>query len=184
MQEKRSRRKGLVIVFTGEGKGKTTAAMGMALRAVGHKLSVLVIQFIKGTGHYGELEAAKGLTPYLEVVRSGLGFTVGPWRKRSVSQEEHKRAADEALALARERMLSGKVDMLILDEILGAIGAGLVTPEVVLALIAEKPPDLHLVLTGRGAPQEIIEAADLVTEMREVKHPYRQGIIAQRGVEF
>ena len=174
--------KGLVIVFTGDGKGKTTAALGMALRAAGHHFKVAVVQFIKGTMRYGELEGAKMLAPYVDWTVSGRGFTAGPWNK--ATPEEHKQAADEAFRTAREKMLSGEYKMVILDEVLGALNAGLVSTEQLLSLIQEKPAAVHLVLTGRGAPREIIDAADLVTEMRVIKHPYHEGIVAQKGVEF
>lgn len=176
------RTKGLVIVFTGESKGKTTAALGMAFRAVGHRYKVAVVQFIKGTMRAGEEEAAKMLAPYMDWTISGRGFTAGPWNV--ATQEEHRQAAQEALRIAEERLTSGEYRMVILDEVLGAIKAGLVTVEQLLALIAAKPPTVHLVFTGRDAPQEIIDAADLVTEMRPIKHPYEQGIVAQKGVEF
>lgn len=178
----RARTKGLVIVYTGEGKGKTTAAFGMAMRSAGHRYRVAVIQFIKGTMRTGEEEAARMLAPYLDLTRSGLGFTAGPWNK--ASQEEHRQAAQDALRIAGEKLRSGEYRMVILDEVLGAIKAQLVTVEEVLALIRDKPPAVHLVITGRGAPPEIIDAADLVTEMRPVKHPYDDGIVAQKGVEF
>lgn len=177
--------KGLVIVFTGEGKGKTTAAMGMALRAAGHKMRVLVIQFIKGAWKTGEQEAVKALAPYLTLVRAGRGFTLEHLRDPRISMDEHHQAAAHGYALAQEALTSGEYDLVVLDEIVGAISAGLLSLEQVLALLERKPPQLHIVLTGRGAPPELIERADLVTEMRLVKHPYRdQGIAAQRGVEF
>ena len=177
-------RKGLVIVNTGDGKGKTTAAMGLGLRAAGNKMPVLAVQFIKGSWKTGEVEAIKLLAPHFELVRMGRGFTIDRLRDQRISDEEHRQAAQEAFALAREKMLSGQYQVVILDEILGSIKAGLVTLDQVLDLVKNKPPDLHLILTGRGAPPELIEAADLVTEMRKVKHPYEQGIMAQRGVEF
>ncbi len=181
-EKKRPRTKGLVIVFTGNGKGKTTAALGMALRAAGHHFKVAVVQFIKGTVRNGEIEGAKMLAPYVDWTVGGRGFTAGPWNR--ATPEEHQQAANEAFRLAREKMISGEYKVVILDEVLGAINAGMISTEQVLGLIQEKPPAVHLVLTGRGAPQEIIDAADLVTEMRPIKHPYEQGIVAQKGVEF
>ena len=178
------RRKGLVIVNTGNGKGKTTAAMGMGMRAAGNRMRVLAVQFIKGSWKTGEAEAIKHLAPHFELLRMGRGFTIERLRDRRVSDQEHEQAAQEALAQARERMTSGQYQVIILDEILGSIKAGLVTLDQVLELVAAKPPELHLVLTGRGAPPELIEVADLVTEMRPIKHPYEKGIMAQRGVEF
>jgi len=178
------RRKGLVIINTGNGKGKTTAAMGMGMRAAGNKMNVLALQFIKGTWKTGEIEAIKSLAPYFELVRMGRGFTIERLRDTRISDEEHRQAAQDALAWVRERLTSGQYQVVILDEILGSIKAGLITLEQALDLVAAKPPDLHLVLTGRGAPPELIEVADLVTEMRPIKHPYEAGIMAQRGVEF
>jgi len=176
--------KGLVIVFTGNGKGKTTAAMGMALRASGNKMRVRVIQFIKGQWKTGEVEAVKPLGPMFEIVRAGLGFTLDRLRYPRIEMYEHVGAAQAGLVEVRRAITSGEFAVVVLDEILGAIKAELVTREQVLGLIADKPPMLHLVLTGRDAPPEIVEAADLVTEMRLIKHPYEAGIIAQRGVEF
>lgn len=176
------RTKGLVLVFTGDGKGKTTAALGMAMRAVGHHYKVAVVQFIKGTMRTGEQETAKMLAPYLDWTTTGKGFTAGPMSR--ATPEEHRQAAQEALRLAEERLQSREYRLVILDEVLGAVRAGLITTEQVLELIRSKPPAVHLVLTGRNAPPEIVEAADLVTEMKMVKHPYEQGITAQKGVEF
>lgn len=177
-------RKGLVIVFTGDGKGKTTAAMGMALRAAGNHMRVRVIQFIKGTWKTGEVAAANALLPSLEIVRAGRGFTIERLRDDRIPMAEHAAAAQAGLEEARASLRSGTLDMLVLDEIFGAVTAGLIPLEDLLALVAEKPPLLHLVLTGRGAPADVVSVADLVTEMRLVKHPYAAGIRAQRGVEF
>ena len=178
----KKRTKGLVIVYTGDGKGKTTAALGMAFRSAGHQYRVAVIQFIKGTMRTGEEEAAKALAPYIDWTIGGRGFTAGPWNK--ASQEEHVAAAQETLKIAEEKLMSGRYRMVVLDEVLGAISAKIVTLDQILSLIQRKPPMVHLVITGRGAPQEIIDAADLVTEMRLIKHPYEQGVVAQKGVEF
>jgi cob(I)alamin adenosyltransferase len=178
------RRKGLVIVFTGDGKGKTTAAMGLALRAAGNRMHVRIIQFIKGVWKTGEVEVLKGLAPLVEVERAGRGFTIERLRDPRIPMDEHKAAAQEGIEEARAAIASPGVSVVILDEILGAILAGLVDVKQVIELVDAKPPDMHLVLTGRGAPPEIVERADLVTEMRLVKHPYQAGIAAQRGVEF
>jgi cob(I)alamin adenosyltransferase len=176
--------KGLVIVNTGNGKGKTTASMGLAIRAAGNGMKVLIVQFIKGRWKSGEREALKHI-PGIDVYVMGLGFTIDRLRDERTTDEEHQAAASEAFTFARERMLSGDYAMIVLDEILGSIKAGLVTLDQVLELIQSKPPASHLVLTGRNAPDALIDAADLVTEMREVKHPYKlQGITAQRGIEF
>lgn len=178
------RRKGLVLVFTGNGKGKTTAAMGLVLRAAGSRMCVRVIQFIKGRWRSGEVEALRALAPQVEVTRAGRGFTIERLRDPRISDEEHRAAAQAGIDEAREAIRSGEWDLVVLDEILGAVKAEVVDLAQLLALVAEKPPMLHLVLTGRGAPPELIEVADLVTEMRLVKHPYEQGIVAQRGIEF
>jgi cob(I)alamin adenosyltransferase len=183
-QRKQRQHKGLVIVNTGNGKGKTTASMGLAIRAAGNGMKVLIVQFIKGRWKSGERESLKHI-PGIDVYVMGLGFTIDRLRDARTTDEEHHAAAAEAFALARERLVSGEYAMVVLDEILGSIKAGLVTLEQVMELVAVKPPDAHLVLTGRDAPDALIEVADLVTEMREVKHPYRlQGITAQRGIEF
>lgn len=177
-------RKGLVIVNTGNGKGKTTAAMGLVLRAAGNRLPVLVVQFIKGSWKTGEQESIKALAPHVEMIRTGKGFTIDDLRDPKVTQEEHERAAAEGFGRAREKLLSGQYRLVVLDEILGAVRADLVSLDDVVDLIKRKPEDVHLVLTGRGAPPEIVELADLVTEMTEIKHPYHQGIAPQRGIEF
>ena len=180
-------RKGLTIVYTGNGKGKTSAALGAAMRALGHGWRVLIIQFFKGDWPvvYGELELAKKLTPQFEVLQLGRGFVKIMGDKKPF--EEHVEAAQAALNLTRERMLSGNYDLIILDEVIYALGYldfKLIDLKDVLGLIKEKPPQLHLILTGRNAPAEIIEAADLVTEMGEVKHPMKKGIPAQQGIDY
>ena len=173
--------KGLVIVNTGNGKGKTTASMGLAIRAAGNGMKVLIVQFIKGRWKSGEREALKHI-PGIDVYVMGLGFTIDRLRDERTTDEEHQAAASEAFTFARERMLSGEYAMIVLDEILGSIKAGLITLDQVLELIQDKPQASHLVLTGRNAPDTLIDAADLVTECAKVKHPYKlQGITAQRG---
>lgn len=182
------RHKGLVMIFTGDGKGKTTAAMGLALRAVGNRMRVRIIQFIKGTWKTGERPAFAQLAELgwpVELEIAGRGFTIERLRDPRVNDEEHQVAARAGLERAQASLASGELDVLVLDEIMGCIKAGLVTVDQVLDLIARKPPAMHLVLTGRDAPPELVSAADLVTEMRMIKHHYRgQGITAQRGVEF
>lgn len=173
-------RKGLVIVHTGDGKGKTTAALGLALRAVGQGLTVSMIQFIKGSWKYGELEAPKFL-PGFEIKPMGRGF-VGIGGKEP-DPEDVKLALDTFEA-GKNIVNSGTRDVVILDEVNCAVSLGLVPVEAVLELIAKKPAAVHLILTGRGAHEKVIEAADLVTEMREIKHPYKTGVKAQKGIEF
>ncbi len=179
-----SPRRGLVIVFTGDGKGKTTAAMGLALRASGNKMRVRIIQFIKGAWKTGEVEALKAFAASIEVTRAGRGFTIEGLRDERIPMDDHAAAARRGLAEALGAIATPGLDVLVLDEILGTLNAGFVTVEELLALVARRPPALHLVLTGRNAPPALVEVADLVTEMRLVKHPYERGIPAQRGVEF
>ena len=180
-------RRGLTIIYTGPGKGKTTAALGMALRALGHGWRVLVIQFFKGDWPvvYGEVEMGKRLAPQLDVLQLGRGFVKHMGDKKPF--EEHLAAAKDALKVARERIASGAYDLIVLDELLYAIdyaGVQLVALEEVLGLLDAKPPALHLVLTGRNAPQALIDRADLVTEMRGVKHPWQRKIPAQLGIDY
>lgn len=178
----KAQRRGLVIVHTGNGKGKTTAALGTALRAVGHGLKVLIIQFIKGSWRYGELKSLKRLEPELELIRVGKGF-VGIIDDK-LPREEHEKAARDGLELAREKVMSGEYDLVILDELNYAVLGGLIPIEDVLDLVRNKPSWVHLIITGREARPELIELADLVTEMREIKHPYQKGITAQRGIDI
>ncbi|PIQ82465.1 MAG: cob(I)yrinic acid a,c-diamide adenosyltransferase [Candidatus Omnitrophica bacterium CG11_big_fil_rev_8_21_14_0_20_64_10] len=180
-------RKGLVVVYTGNGKGKTSAALGAAVRTLGHGGRVLIIQFFKGDWPvvYGELELAQRLHPQLEVLQLGRGFVKIMGDKKPFA--EHVSAAESAVRIARERMQSGTYDLVILDEVIYALGYmdfKLIELADVLALIKEKPPKTHLILTGRNAPPEIVEAADLVTEMKEIKHPMGRGIPAQLGLDF
>ncbi len=174
--------KGLTIIYTGKGKGKTTAALGIALRATGYSKKTCMIQFIKGSWHYGEMYSSKRLEPEFEMVAIGKGF-VGIIDDKS-SKEEHARIAKEAIKTSNEKIQSGKYDIIILDEINYAINLGLVKLEDVINLIKSKPKNLDLVLTGNYAKDEIIELADLVTEMREIKHPFQHGIKAKKGIDF
>ena len=172
---------GLLMVHTGEGKGKTTAALGLALRAFGSGLRVLILQFIKGGQTYGELEAIKILSensPRIKILQCGLGFTT------QGDKAEHKKFAEETLKLAEKEILSGDWDLIILDEINYAVKFNLISETEMLELIKLRPPELHLLLTGRDATKKLIELADLVTEMKLIKHPFQAGIKAQRGIEF
>lgn len=169
---------GLLMVHTGDGKGKTTAALGLALRAFGAGLRILILQFIKGGQTYGELDALKNFSPRLQIKQCGLGFT------SQGDKAEHKKFAQETLQLARQEILSGDWDLIILDEINYAVKFGLISEEEMLELVKIKPPQLHLLLTGRDASEKLIELADLVTEMKLIKHPFNAGIKAQRGIEF
>ena len=174
--------KGLVIVYTGNGKGKTTAALGMALRAIGYDHKVCMLQFIKGSWHYGEMDSSKKLEPNLELIAVGKGF-VGILDDNS-PKEEHMKYAAEALKICREKIFSEKYDVVILDEVNYAINLELISIEDIIKLIKEKPDDLDLVLSGNHAKNEIIELADLVTEMKEIKHPFKSGIKAKKGIDF
>jgi len=173
--------KGLVIVHTGRGKGKTTAALGMGLRGAGHNLKTLVIQFIKGSWHYGELDAVKRLHPYLQIRPMGKGFI---YPSNKTPSPEDSRAVSQAWDFFLQHLDTGEFHMIILDEINYAIDYGLIDVRDVLEAIRDKPAGLHVVLTGRNAHPDIVEAADLVTEMKEIKHPYRTGVKAQRGIEY
>jgi len=172
-------KKGLVIVNTGNGKGKSTAAFGLLLRAWGRGLRVCVVQFIKSeTGKWGEIKAAQKLG--IDWFTTGDGFT---WTSKDMDETVARALA--GWEVAKEKITSGSYDVIVLDEFTYAMHFNwLDTNQVIDWLKANKPAELHLVITGRNAPAELIEYADLVTEMLEVKHPYQQGILAQAGVEF
>ena len=174
--------KGLVIVYTGGGKGKTSAALGLVLRAVGYNHKVCMIQFVKGSWHYGELDSAKRLAPEFELITAGKGF-VGILDDKS-PREEHVKAANDTLAISKEKIMSGKFDVVILDEINYAVQLELLKIDDVIDLIKSKPSELDLVLTGNHAAKEVIDIADLVTEMKEIKHPFKSGIKAKKGIDF
>lgn len=169
---------GCVQVYTGNGKGKTTAALGQSLRAVGRGLRVCFFQFIKGGGPYGEHLSAEKLAPLLTMIQTGRPGWVNT---RDISED--RRLAQEALKRCRELLASGEYDLLVCDEINGAVGFGLIDVEQVLELIRLKPAGVELILTGRNAHEKIVEAADLVTEMCEVKHYYKAGVPARIGIE-
>ncbi len=174
--------KGLVIVYTGGGKGKTSAALGLVLRAVGYNHKVCMIQFVKGSWHYGELDSAKRLAPEFEMITAGKGF-VGILDDKS-PREDHVKAANDTLEISKEKIMSGKFDVVILDEINYALQLELLNLNDVIDLIKSKPSELDLVLTGNHAAKEVIELADLVTEMKEIKHPFKSGIKAKKGIDF
>ncbi|MBI5686142.1 MAG: cob(I)yrinic acid a,c-diamide adenosyltransferase [Verrucomicrobia bacterium] len=169
-----------LLVFTGDGKGKTTAALGMVLRAAGHSQAVKMIQFIKADAKTGELAACQNL-PGVELVQMGRGFIPPP---TSLKHVVHREAAERALAAAAEAVASDKYDLVVLDEICVAIAHGLIAEDKVLEIVQSAPEKLCLVLTGRGASQRLIEEADTVTEMKCVKHALNAGVWAQTGVEF
>ena len=172
---------GLIIVFTGNGKGKTTAAMGQALRAVGQGMKVLMLQFIKGTWDYGELVSIKKLNPDFVIRPLGKGFIRS---KSKLNEKEAIENINQAWEQAEKEILSDTYDMVILDEINYVIDFGLLPVEKILSLLEKRPERLHIVLTGRNAHEKVIETADLVTEMKEIKHQYSKGIKAQKGIEF
>jgi cob(I)alamin adenosyltransferase len=174
--------RGLVVVYTGRGKGKTTAALGIVLRAVGHGYKVAMIQFIKGEWYYGELTSSKRLEPEFEMIAAGKGFVGIVDDDHPI--EDHKEAAKQAIALVKEKLSSGKYEVMILDEINYAVKLGLISEQDILEIIASKPEKTNLVLTGNYALDSVIAAADLVTEMKEIKHPYQQGIKAKKGIDF
>lgn len=174
-------RRGLILINTGPGKGKTTAALGTGLRAVGNGMRVLVLQFLKGSWHYGELDAVEAFDGNFVLKQMGRGFVkVGG----AETDPEDIRLAEAAWAEAREAIYSGEWDMVILDEINYAIGYKMLDPAMVAEALKGKPEMVHVILTGRNAHPMLVEMADTVTEMREVKHAYQKGILAQRGVEF
>jgi len=173
-------RRGLILINTGPGKGKTTAAMGTALRAVGNGMRVLMLQFLKGSWHYGELDAVQAFGQNFILKQMGRGFVkVGG----AETDPEDIRLVQAAWEEARQAIDSGEWDMVILDEINYAIGYGMLDAAVVAEALKGRPEMVHVILTGRNA-HPLLELADTVTEMREVKHAYEKGILAQRGIEF
>ncbi|MBE9514051.1 MAG: cob(I)yrinic acid a,c-diamide adenosyltransferase [Chloroflexi bacterium] len=169
--------RGLIQVYTGAGKGKTTAALGLALRAVGQGMKVIVIQFIKGDRSCGEHRFCARYRPF-ELVQLNPGDSFVQTR------EELRETTERTLAFAQKTVVSGQYDVVILDEILVAVSKGLVTSEEALELMGRKARKTELVLTGRGATKEIIEKADLVTEMVAIKHPFDSGITGRKGIEY
>lgn len=181
--EARAKRKGgrtgLVIVNTGNGKGKTTAALGVLLRAWGQDMKVVMLQFLKAqTGKWGEIRAAQRMG--VEIIPLGQGFT---WDSKNI---EHDRAlAQSCWQQCKEKIESNQYDVVIMDEITYALNYHWLETQEVIETLRQRNPDMHIILTGRDAPDELIEFADMVTEMREIKHPYKtQGILAQKGIEF
>lgn len=171
---------GLIQVYTGPSKGKTTAALGLAVRAVGHGFKVYIIQFMKGQNNAGELTGIQRLAPECRLEHFGSGH----WVHKGSPSSEDIEEAEKALVRTREVMLSGQWDIIILDEIINAVWFDLIQESIVLQLLDEKPRQVELVLTGRNASQRLIEKAQLVTEMVQVKHPYELGINARKGIEY
>jgi cob(I)alamin adenosyltransferase len=176
------KRQGLVVVITGHGKGKTTSALGMVLRAAGHGMKTVMIQFMKGDMYAGEWDGLKMFGDRVEHYATGKGFCglLG----NPYSREEHRENAQAAIELARQKISSGDYDLVILDEINNARHLRLVDTEQVLELIGMRPERVHLVLTGRDAIPEVIELADTVSEVQEVKHAYRKDIEPQPGIDY
>lgn len=175
------RRPGYVVVLTGDGKGKTTSALGMAVRAIGRGMRVMVLQFLKGTWTYGELETAKRLAPDLTIRPLGEGFVhVDPENP----DPDDVACAERAWEVCRETLSSGDYDMVIFDELNTTISYGLLPVDEVIAVLRARPPQVHVVVTGRGAHPKMVEYADLVTEMKEIKHPFRNGATARKGIEY
>ncbi len=177
--------RGLILINTGNGKGKTTAALGMALRAFGNGQKVLILQFIKGAWKYGELKAIEKLGEGIEIRQLGDGFV--RHNKENANDEDFAKHREKALAAwdeVRREVMSDKWDLIILDEVNYAIGFGLLETEWVVELLQRKPERLNMVLTGRNARPELVEMADTVTEMNPIKHAYQKGIRARRGIEY
>ncbi len=174
-------RRGLIIVNTGAGKGKTTAAMGTALRAVGQGMKVLMLQFLKGSWHYGELDAVQAFGDRFVMKQLGRGFVkvggAGP-------DPEDIRLVEAAWAESEKALVSGEWDLVILDEINYAISYKMLDVSKVVEALKRKPEMVHVILTGRNAHPALVELADTVTEMRQVKHAYEKGVMAQRGIEY
>ena len=174
-------RRGLILVHTGPGKGKTTAAMGVALRAVGQGMRVLMLQFIKGSWHYGELDAVQAFGDKFVIKQMGRGFVKVGGEK---PDPEDVRMVEDAWTEAEKAIRSGLWDLVILDEINYAISYGMLSAEKVVKALRDKPEMVHVILTGRNAHPTIVELADIVTEMRQLKHAYEKGVLAQRGIEY
>ena len=178
-KEKKNRKKGLIAVFTGNGKGKTTSSLGLAFRALGHGHKVCVIQFIKGSWKYGELGSAKQFAGLLDFHVMGRGFT---WKSDDL--EKDKKVARQAWDFAKKIIEENKYAMVILDELTYLPHYHMIEDEEIITTLKNKPDDLHVVITGRHASEALIAQADLVTEMVEVKHPYQEGVSAQKGFEY
>jgi len=174
--------KGLIVIITGNGKGKTTTALGIAVRACGHNLRTCIIQFMKGDIYAGEWDGIKKMNCQVELIPTGKGFC--GIQGNPYPYKEHRKNAQEAIQLARQKIESGQYDILILDEINNALSLHLVDLEQVVEMIRTKPPRMHLVLTGRDAHPQVIELADTVSEILEIKHAYRKGIEPQPGIDY
>ena len=177
-----TKRKGLLLVFTGDGKGKTTSALGTAMRALGYGWKVAMIQFIKGTWKYGEMNTIEEFGDRFELHRMGAGFY--KIMDDDLPEEVHRAAASKAIDLLVNKLNAADHELVIADELNVAYSTGLIDEADLNRVLAAKPAHIHLIITGRRAPAILIDAADLVTEMREVKHPFQSGIKAQPGIDY
>jgi cob(I)alamin adenosyltransferase len=191
----KKRREGLVHVYTGDGKGKTTVALGIALRAIGHGLTVYMIQFLKGGRHVGEVEAAENMLPGFKIKQFGKPCPYSEEMKKGdmdcgnckdcfLTRKEEREKVNEALDLAERVVTSDKYDVVILDEINNAVNRKLTSVSRVLKLIKSRKPSVELILTGRNAPKEIADVADYVTVMKKVKHPFNKGMRVRFGIDY
>lgn len=176
-------KKGLILINTGTGKGKTTAALGCALRAAGHRQKVLILQFIKGTMKTGETEALEKLKPFIEIKQLGEGFIKYRDGKPHITEKDRKNA-EESFELAGRMIKTGGYDLIVLDEIINSVNFGLIKIQPLVDLLLQKPDNLAVILTGAYAPDELIKIADTVTEMKPVKHAFENGIKARKGFEY
>ncbi len=176
------KKQGLVVVITGNGKGKTTSALGMALRSAGHDMKVCIIQFMKGDLYSGEWDSIKRLGELVELTHTGKGFC--GIEGNPFPHSEHRKNAQDAIALVWEKIKRNLFDVLILDEINNALSLNLIDLEQVLDILNKRPSRLHMILTGRDAHPDVIELADTVSEIREIKHAYRKGIEPQPGIDY
>src|SRR5680860_739655 len=175
--------RGLILINTGGGKGKTTAAIGCALRSAGHKQKVLILQYIKGTMNTGELKSIERLKPYVEIFQTGKGFIKYKEGKPFITEED-KKDARQAYEFSIKKIENGSYDLIILDEIINLLNFSLISFEEVKKIISSRPEGSSVILTGSGAPMELIELADTVTEMKEIKHAFNKGIMAKKGIEY
>jgi cob(I)alamin adenosyltransferase len=175
-------KKGYVQIYTGNGKGKTTAALGLGLRAAGNNYTVFMVQFLK-SGNTGELEGINRLKPYFQLFRfeKPRGFF---WTLNEIEKAELRKEVADAMAFSQKVLSEGLCDVLILDEIMGTLKNGLISEEDILRLIDSKPENMEIILTGRNVPQSILHRADLVTEMKDIKHYFNNGVTAREGIEY
>ncbi|MDD3119029.1 MAG: cob(I)yrinic acid a,c-diamide adenosyltransferase [Victivallales bacterium] len=178
--QEKERRRGLVLNFTGNGKGKTTGALGTAIRALGWGWRVAILQFVKDDRDTGERRFLAGLPHPPEFLSLGRGATWTP----DVNPEQHRTAAARAWQIAAARLNNPDIDLLILDELNIALHQGWIDPDIVIAALQHRPTTMHVIITGRHAPEKLLAASDLVSEINELKHPFQHGIMAQPGIEY